>query len=287
MRRGLVGLFLFAASAWACASSPAALELAPKRDVERATIRAEQRVAARATRGVRVILPEVVVHPAAHPLDGLSRAEIDRLLRTSPERLGSASVGQPHRGSLLNGVQLEPSPLWHAVRPERSWGTSQTIAALTRAIEAVHRRFPGTPALQIGDLSRERGGYFRPHRSHQSGRDADVGYYYLEGPAWYRRASAENLDVERTWALVEAFVSGGDVEYLFIDRSVQALLRAHAEATGEDPNWLESVFGNRRTSIVRHAWGHQTHLHIRFHDQRAERTGRLTEQSLRRLGRRI
>jgi murein endopeptidase len=284
MGRALAGLLLLlAASACAGASSPAVLEQRPQPG--RGPARTIAAASLHAKPAAPLVLQEVTVAPASRPLAALSRAEIHRLLRASPQRLGSASLGPPNNGSLLNGVELPASPFWSVVRLERSWATSETAASVTRAIEIVQRRFPGTHTLYIGDISRERGGYLRPHRSHQSGRDADIGYYYLDGPAWYRRATAENLDRARTWALLEALIEGGDVEYIFIDRDLQALLREHAASIGEDAGWLDAVFGNPRTAIVRHASGHRTHLHVRFHNDSAEHTGRLVERTLKQYGR--
>jgi penicillin-insensitive murein endopeptidase len=285
MGHRLAALVVFAASACAGASSPAVVEHqalrepAPQRAAGAKRV-AEERSAAAAAGPY--VLAEVTVTPALHPLASLRPAELDEFLRTSPERIGSASVGAPNRGSLLNGVEVEPSPFWSVVRPERSWATAETAGSIARAVNVVQRRFPGTPTLYIGDISRKRGGYLRPHRSHQSGRDADIGYYYRDGAAWYRRATAENLDCERTWALIEALIEAGDVEYIFIDRSVQSLLHEYAEDNGEDPAWLSVVFGNPRTAIVRHAGGHRTHLHVRFHNDVAERTGAMVERSAKR-----
>jgi penicillin-insensitive murein endopeptidase len=285
MGHRLAALVVLAASACAGASSPAVVEHQARREpapqrAAAAKLAADERPGAVATGPY--VLADVTVTPALHPLASLRRAELDKLLTASPARIGSASVGAPNRGSLLNGVALEPSPFWSVVRPERSWATAETAASIARAVDVVQRRFPRTPTLYIGDISRKRGGYLRPHRSHQSGRDADIGYYYRDGAAWYLRATAENLDCERTWALVEALIEGGDVEYIFIDRGVQSLLQDYAQASGEDPAWLSVVFGNPRTAIVRHAGGHRTHLHVRFHNDVAERTGAMVERSAKR-----
>lgn len=222
----------------------------------------------------RVDLDPVVVSPRRDPLAGLSDGEVARIFRGQRSLLGCASIGEPHRGALLNGMRLASTPRLHVVAPDRSWGTPGTVRALERAIARVHEEHPGTPRLHVGDLSREQGGYLRPHRSHQSGRDADLGYYYLDGEGWYIRGHKDNLDVERTFTLVEALLHEGDVEYLFIDQSIQALLRDHALGAGEDPHWLDQLFGvpgQRRgpSSIIRHAGGHLTHLHVRFYDNEA------------------
>ena len=172
--------------------------------------------------------PLAVAKPEAppHPLAELSKAELVKLLEADPKKLGTASVGEPNRGQLWGGVQAESNELWEVVEPDRAWATPATLAGLTRAIRAVHEEFPGTPRLHLGDLSRERGGYLRPHRSHQSGLDADVSYYYAAEQKWYQKATKQNLDRPRTWALVRALTSDPSVEYVFVDITVQRMLRA-------------------------------------------------------------
>ena len=203
----------------------------------------------------------------------LSDEELALLIRYDPELLGSMSFGLPNRGFLVNAVQMPPSDLWRVAQPDHAWGTEETIQSIARAIEKVHEEFAEAPPVYIGHISSERGGYLRPHRSHQSGRDADIGYYYLDGAKWYARATAANLDPARTWVLVKALVDGDDVDFIFMDRSVQLLLREYAEIIGEDPAWLGTLFESNtrdRTAIIRHTWGHTTHLHVRFRNPEAE-----------------
>jgi len=193
------------------------------------------------------------------------QTEIVSLLRDAPERLGSASIGSPTRGRLFGGVELVSS---EAIQTEggHPWGTEVAVRSIERAVRQVRRCFPDTPRLHVGDISRQGGGWLRPHRSHQSGLDADIGYYYLDGPAWYQHASARNLDRPRTWALIRALVDGGTVDMIFIDRSVQELLKEHVAK--EDPEGLAlfQVKAKPREGVIRHAWGHASHLHVRFAD---------------------
>lgn len=194
-----------------------------------------------------------------------TRAELDHLLRTDPSRLGSASIGSPTRGRLFGATRLEPSEAI-ALEGRYPWGTQLTVHTIERAVAHVHRCVPDTPKLHVGDLSREHGGWLRPHRSHQAGLDADLGYYYRDGEAWYQRATKETLDRRRTWALIRALVDSDAVEMIFIDRAVQLLLREYVAS--EDPEGLTLFPDKRRPgeSVIRHAWGHATHMHVRFVD---------------------
>ena len=222
-----------------------------------------------------VRLDLVAITPEPHPLATVSDAQLAQWLDTDPSRIGTASLGLPNRGQLFNAVQAQSCELWEVVDPDRSWATPATLEGLRRAVEAVHQRFPDTLPLQLGDLSRQKGGWLRPHRSHQSGLDADVSYYYTTEQKWYLTATKDNLDRARSWTLVRALVADPSVEYVFVDIRVQGLLREYAERIGESNEWLDATFGGteRRTEApIRHTWGHRTHLHVRFRDPVARET---------------
>jgi hypothetical protein len=219
--------------------------------------------------------PDATIRPP-HPFASLSSAELEQRLVQNPTSLGSMSVGKPNGGLLVNGVAMPTGEAWTVVAPGEAYATDETVNYLETAIRAVAAAHPGGPKLSIGDISAKGGGYLRPHLSHQSGRDVDISYFYVDGERWYRRATKENLDSARTWAFVRALVTLTDVDLLLIDHSIQVILREYAESIGEDREWLETLFhGNGRVPpIIRHAPGHATHLHIRFYNPIAQETGR-------------
>jgi penicillin-insensitive murein endopeptidase len=198
------------------------------------------------------------------------------------------SVGRPNAGALVGAVPMPEGPAWEIVSPAGAWGTKETVDALVHCIQIVNARFPDSPKAYIGHLSGRRGGPLRPHVSHQSGRDVDVSYY-LRGDAhrWYATATEGSLDLDRTWTFVRALVTDTDVEYVFMDRSVQTLLRDHALRIGEDPGFVDSVFqvgGKSVRPIFFHAKGHATHLHVRFYNPAAQELGRRAYPLLLRRG---
>jgi murein endopeptidase len=211
-----------------------------------------------------------------HTVQGKSQDEISKLVRNDFAGLGSMTFGTATRGGLLNAVHMPEDDRWTLVDPPHAWGTAETINNLVTTIDAVTDQFPGSPRLFIGDISRREGGYLSPHLSHQSGRDVDIGYFYQTNAAWYVRATPQNLDRPRTWALIRTFIARTDVHYIFIDRRVQHLLREYAEKIGEDSAWLESIFHGTATEppIILHEPGHDTHFHVRFYNPVAEDTGR-------------
>ena len=214
--------------------------------------------------------PSIEVRAAEAP----PAAELFRLAKEKPEALGSASLGSPTRGSLFGGVELvESEGILRA--GGYGWGTELVVRSIERAVREVRRCFPGSPRLYVGDIARERGGWLKPHRSHQSGLDADIGYYYKTEAIWYQAATAQNLDAPRTWALVRALMEGGHVEMIFMDVSVQRLLKAHIAELPENERPAEEVFPSptKKDTIIRHAWGHATHFHVRFQDPAAVALG--------------
>jgi len=138
----------------------------------------------------------------------------------------------------------------------------------------------------IGDVSNPKGGRLNRHRSHQTGRDADLGFYYRRGEVdTFLTARKKDLDLPRTWALVRALVTETDVDRIFVDRSLIAVLYAHAVAEGEDRDWLNDVFGRSGgKGIVQHERRHKDHLHIRFYNPRAQEHGRIVYPVLVEMG---
>ncbi|HHH29277.1 MAG TPA: murein endopeptidase [Polyangiaceae bacterium] len=207
----------------------------------------------------------------------LDDEELRRLVSEQLDALPAMSVGKPNAGALVNGVRMPEGPHWEIVDPRRAYATPETIDYLITAIEAVEEEHGHLHPVWLGHFSDEDGGRLRPHRSHQSGRDVDLSYYYLpEKAEWYRPAVRGTLDVARTWTFVRALLTKTDVELILIDRRVQKMLKEHALAIGEDPAWLDSVFQHRSRStkpIIKHTWGHRTHIHVRFYNPEAQRLG--------------
>ncbi|MFT3773240.1 MAG: penicillin-insensitive murein endopeptidase [Minicystis sp.] len=211
------------------------------------------------------------------PFLALSDAELEAKYKQDPQSLGPISAGRAGAGVLVNGVQMPRSERWVLLDPGRAYGTRETVDALTRIIERVNERFPNAPALPIGHLSAQKGGHLRPHVSHQSGRDADIGYYYRTPIQAFVTATADNLDMPRTWTLVKAAIRETDVEMILMDRSIQRLLVDYAATNGEDPAFIDEVFqirGKNARAPIRHIKGHHNHLHFRFHNPVAEELGR-------------
>jgi hypothetical protein len=183
----------------------------------------------------------------------------------------SVSIGKPYQGWLAHGVRMDPTKRFN-VRKLKNFATIELVDAIRHAVDAVHKAHPNTPVLPIGNLSRKGGGRFPPHKSHQSGRDADIGYYLSRGhhPIRLRRATRRTIDTPRTWTFVESLLADDKVEYIFMDRRLIRQLRRHAQKVKTiHPSTLEAYFGGRKghRAIIRHLKGHADHMHVRFHSR--------------------
>jgi murein endopeptidase len=204
----------------------------------------------------------------------LSDEELERQWKEAPSQLGSISVGFVHSGRIVNSVRFPESQDWLVVSPEKAYATQETIDYLTRAIRELRARYPDAPLLRINQISARDGGYMRPHKSHQNGRDVDLGFYYPNGNIVRAREREKYIDPVMNWALIRAIVTHTDVQVILVDRRVQKVLYDHAVRIGEDKAWLDSLFHRGERSLIKHARGHRDHFHVRFFNPRAQELGR-------------
>ena len=228
-----------------------------------------------------------LVRPAApsSPLLGLSAAELEKRYKKDPTSLGPLALGTPNAGALVNGVQMPKSDKWIVQDPSCGWGTQETVDAIARSIEKVFAEHPGSPPLAIGHISAKRGGHLSPHKSHQSGRDVDLGYYHSPPKSVFVRGTEKNLDLERTFALIKTIVTQTETDLVLVDTSIQRMLVKYALAQGEDEAFVDQLFQVRNKHprpLVRHARGHGNHLHVRFSSPMAQTLGRRAETFLKR-----
>ncbi len=192
--------------------------------------------------------------------------------RRDPEVVG-ASLGSTGRGSLRGGMPMLEGP-GRVLRGNRfkSWATPATVGRLDWVLRQWHDRFPGAHPILVGNLSLRLGGKVTPHRTHQSGRDVDLGYPMRlaegEGPSW-QRMHRGNLDCERSWDLLLLLEESGGLDVAYVDYELQKLLHGCAAArglTGEAlRRWLQYPDGpSAGQRLLRHAPGHVDHIHVRF-----------------------
>lgn len=200
---------------------------------------------------------------------------------------GGQSHGKVDDGRLEAPTQLPHSAAYYRRRLPRTYASEHLVLHTVRVVEAVRKHRPGVHRLAIGDLSAEQGGPLIGHRTHQSGRDIDLGFYFLDAPPNYPDefvpATPDNLNTDATWELLEGFVrtakQPGGVALIYLDYEIQELLYPAARRDGWTPEQLAEVFEypdgrGAAGRLVRHLWNHHDHLHVRFRCPPADTTCR-------------
>jgi penicillin-insensitive murein endopeptidase len=225
---------------------------------------------------------EVMEPPAPDALDALPRDAWRE----------SVSCGSANRGALYGAVLLPragvgfstPEPWWSR---GRRYGTAELVGLIMRAAAAVEQQHPGG-LLGVADLSAEYGGALPGHRSHQSGRDADLVFYaldprgspfppdqhmayythsglgqYAQAPSFAPDIAERYFDLARNWALVRALLTDteSEVEHIFVSSRVRRWLLEYAHQIGEPDELLA-----RATRVLRKPRGvdgHNDHMHVR------------------------
>ena len=193
----------------------------------------------------------------------------------------SISVGLPNRGYLQQGVFLADSDVLKVKIGSRTTrhGTQEMVDLIEYAAQEVAHRYPNAE-LNVGDLSREKGGRLYPHKSHRSGRDVDLGFYMLNSrkkPTNLKTLARVNskglsflngthyrFDEERNWALVAALLSHPtiDVQHIFVANTIRRRLLRQAVREKADRDLV------RRAMVVlrqpKRGQPHRSHFHVRI-----------------------
>ncbi len=179
------------------------------------------------------------------------------------------SKGRPQMGRLINGVQLPESDLYTRRNAHGLWGSSHALLNLQLAIANFRHDSGFEGEVIIGAISRPRGGRFYPHRSHQSGRDVDIRLPVLPGVGRKSNPWPEEVDWDATWGLVDALVETEQIKFIFLERKLHRWLYEAARRANASHNRLSALidsYDKRRYThaIIRHAKGHDAHIHVRF-----------------------
>lgn len=211
-----------------------------------------------------------------------TEAPVEPSDEAAPTGSESCSVGVPDRGRLRHPTLLEATPhlLIREARRRAQFGTSELVGLIRRAAERVGHAHPG-PKLVVGDLSAERGGRLHPHRSHRTGRDADLGFYLLdeEGNSTQpdrfvnmRRNGCGRVgetrfcfDAARNWSLLAALVEDpvARIQYVLVAPDIRRRVLAEGERVGAPAELLERV--GIVTEPHSGSRSHRSHFHVRIY----------------------
>jgi penicillin-insensitive murein DD-endopeptidase len=199
------------------------------------------------------------------------------------ERVGAPSValsiGSPTEGRLEGARELTASRVIELRDPDGAhWGLPRLVGMLERAAKRVNKLHEGS-VLVVGDLSQRTGGEISGHKSHESGRDADVGFFFMtssgdpakkadflpvdpNGKA--RQKPKLRFDDARNWTLVESFLTDKEarVEHIFVSAEIRARLLAYARQKGTYLPLLH--LAALALKQPRKGLAHDDHFHVRI-----------------------
>jgi penicillin-insensitive murein endopeptidase len=192
----------------------------------------------------------------------------------------SLTVGHPNDGAQLRAKRLTKTKelLVRKSSKERNYGHPALVLMLWRSASDVAKAAPGS-VLLVGDLSYRDGGPISGHRSHQSGRDADIGFYVVDGKG-KRLPSREfvsfdaegnardggklHFDDERNWMLVESWAKDrrAGLSHIFVSDPLKARLLRFARSR---PRF--APYAERAAALLKQpekGEDHSDHFHVRI-----------------------
>jgi penicillin-insensitive murein DD-endopeptidase len=191
---------------------------------------------------------------------------------------GPASIGAPNKGKLSGAIKLHSSRSLKVRERSQAWALPDLVKLLQRAAGKVAKKYPKSVML-VGDMSSKSGGPMTGHHSHQSGRDADVGFYIanskgkpavmtrfvaFDGAGKSAQVSWAQFDDARNWALVEALLTDTTtpVRYIFVSNPLRARVLAHAAKQ----KVAKDLHAKAQNALLapRDADVHDDHFHVRI-----------------------
>jgi penicillin-insensitive murein endopeptidase len=228
---------------------------------------------------------------AALPFAASARGAIVREIDLRPPPgMRSRSLGFAWQGQILRAMRVQESEYIRYVGEYASggnfYGTWELVQLLERAARRVAFRLPGSK-LQIGELSGPTGGRVDGHRSHQSGRDVDIGFYVTLADrtplATYAFAEFDRrghglppnqylrFDDARNWELIAKLLTDGEarVQFIFVASALKQRLLDEARRRGA----AKSVIERAKTVLAEpgHGHPHRNHFHVRIYCPPADR----------------
>jgi penicillin-insensitive murein DD-endopeptidase len=214
---------------------------------------------------------------AAHA--GMGR-ELPKKFRESPYSLMSLSVGHPNEGWQVRAKRLKDTSSLkvRASSVKRSYGHPALVLMLRRSAADVAKAKPGSVML-VGDLSSENGGPLSGHRSHQSGRDADIAFYMTnsEGrPAWpghfvafdgegkAKRGGSLRFDDRQNWLLVESWAGDqrAGLSHIFVSTPLRKRLLDYGRRHARRKDHYERAI--KLLKQPEQGEPHDDHFHVRI-----------------------
>lgn len=236
----------------------------------------------------RIVLQLVILSAgvgvfSALPLRGAvdAGAELPEKYQMYPFSVMSLSVGSPNRGWQARAKRLRNSKelVVRASSQGRNFGHPALVLMLSRSAKEIAKAVRGSRML-VGDLSRENGGRLDGHHSHQSGRDADVGFYMkdekgrpileakefvkFDGEGKATNARGVRFDDYRNWLLVQSWVKDdrAGLSHIFVSTPLKARLLRFGQSNPEFRPYVADAIKLLKQPEAAEA--HDDHFHVRI-----------------------
>lgn len=255
------------------AEGPKATPKAAKPGVKEGRIAAKDSKAATGSNGAKA--------EKADKTEKADKAAAKKAAKAEPA-VPASSVGAPNEGKLVGGVKLDTSDGTVRVVPayrrgDTRWGLPALVHMIERAAKKVAKKHPGA-VLGVGDISHKNGGDIFLHRSHESGRDADIAFYVVDqrgkdlkpdtfvtfqGSIESSSMPGARFDVAKNWALVQAMLEdpAARVSHIFVADPLRRMLLAYAK-----PRALPALYNRAAVVMMQpsNALPHDNHFHVRI-----------------------
>jgi penicillin-insensitive murein DD-endopeptidase len=209
-----------------------------------------------------------------------SDSDLPDSFRKLPYSQMSLSVGSPVEGFQLRAKRLRPSDTLALKNGERrtTYGHPSLVLMLQRSAKQMAREAAGA-VLLVGDLSSEQGGPLPGHRSHQSGRDADVGFFVMDAKGRPQRVdhfvpfgadgkardgSGLLFDDYRNWLMIQMWLkdSRAGIKYVFVAKPLRKRLLDFASSR---PTFKKYAAAAAELLIQpSNSAAHDDHFHVRI-----------------------
>lgn len=178
------------------------------------------------------------------------------------------SVGFPAFGRLKNPANIEKdTPYYYSntYSRDRNYGTAEIINLIEKTGCIAINVLGKDARLLVHDLSTKEGGEIKPHDSHQSGRDVDIGLFKRENSKLNNVFEDLTLniglfDAQANWILVKALFLSANIDVIFLDSQLINKLQQYASVNEPDKEMVSLIFSKLKQ------WpGHEHHYHVRIH----------------------
>jgi penicillin-insensitive murein endopeptidase len=210
-----------------------------------------------------------------------STHDLPEKFKKSPYSLMSLSVGHPNDGYQIRAKRLREGTYVRIKDGSAAYSYGHPALVLMLERSARQIAHAGRPRMKmlVGDLSRKEGGPLAGHHSHQSGRDADVGFYVkdakgrpkllrkfvaFDGNGKAKDGSGYVFDDWRNWLLVQAWLRDdrAGISHVFVSRALRARLLRYAQSGKPYRKYVPAAA--QLLKQPKRASAHDDHFHVRI-----------------------